>query len=108
MNNIVDTLENIQQTIFQKAESFINEHTMKIDDKKTFYAFFTPKNKEQPEIHGGFALSGWCGSQECEEAIKSDLKVTIRCLPLNADNEKIECIYCKKPAEKRVIFAKSY
>ena len=54
---------------------------MKIDTKEEFYAFFTPKNKEKPELHGGFALSHWCGNADCEEKIKEELKVTIRCIP---------------------------
>ncbi len=27
-----------------------------IEDKETFYKFFTPQNANKPEIHGGFAL----------------------------------------------------
>ena len=41
------------------------------------------KNEEKPEIHGGFALSHWCGNAACETAIKDALKVTIRCVPFD-------------------------
>ena len=108
LNNLTSILDEIQNNIYQKALKFREENTKKIDDKNEFYRFFTPKNKTNPEIHGGFALSHWCGNPACEEQIKNDLKVTIRCIPLDAETEKGKCIYCGKESEKRVVFAKSY
>ena len=69
---------------------------------------FIIPNKENPEIHGGFALSHWCGNPECEENIKNDMKVTIRCNPIDASEENGNCIYCCQKSNKRVIFAKRY
>ncbi|MCP4686924.1 MAG: proline--tRNA ligase [Desulfobacterales bacterium] len=103
-------LDEIQATLFQRASTFRDEQTRTIDDKKEFYDFFTPANKEKPEIHGGFALSNWCGSDACEEEIKEDLGVTIRCIPFEDQVEKTpgSCIHCGKPCNDRVVFAKSY
>lgn len=106
--NLVATLDNIQGNIYQRAVKFQQENIVEIDDKNKFYAFFTPKNIDNPEIHGGFANSHWCGDAKCEEQIKNDLKVTIRCIPLNTKEEAGKCIYCGKESSKRVIFAKSY
>ena len=108
VNNITNLLDDIQQNIYQKALDFQQQHTHVIDDKEKFYAFFTPENKENPEIHGGFVHSHWCGSAECEEKIKEDLKVTIRNIPFDAKEEKGKCICCGKESDKRVIFAKAY
>ena len=36
-------------------------------------AFFTPKNADKPEIHGGFVLAKWCGDAASEEKL-ADLK----------------------------------
>ncbi|MDP8202148.1 MAG: proline--tRNA ligase [Candidatus Tenebribacter burtonii] len=108
INNLTNILDDIQQNIYEKAFSFRNENTINIDDKDEFYKFFTPKNKNNPEIHGGFAMSHWCGNADCEEKIKDDLKVTIRCIPINAQEETGKCIYCGKESKKRVIFAKAY
>ena len=66
------------------------------------------KNPEKPEIHGGFALSHWCGSEKCESKIKEDLSVTIRCIPFEGDTEEGNCICCGKTSKMRVIFAKAY
>lgn len=101
-------LDEMQDNIYQKAFAFREANTIKIDDKKEFYRYFTPKNEEQPEIHGGFALSHWCGNPECEAKIKNDLKVTVRCIPQNAEAEDGKCIVCGAQSKRRVIFAKAY
>ena len=37
-----------------------------------------------------------------------ELKVTIRCVPLDAPEEPGKCIFTGKPSTKRAIFAKAY
>ena len=102
-------LQSIQDSALARATQLRDAHTVKIDTKDEFYAFFTPKNAAKPELHGGFALSHWCGSPECETKIKEDLKVTIRCIPFDAEQENGACICgCGRPSGRRVIFAKSY
>ena len=101
-------LDEMQQNLFDRAVAYRDENTRPVDTKEDFYAWFTPKSEEKPEIHAGFALSHWCGSGECEETIKKDLSVTIRCIPFDAVEEEGTCICCGKPSTKRVIFAKSY
>ena len=105
--NIGSVLTEIQDAIYQKALTFRNEHTKVIDTKEEFYAFFTPKNPDKPEIHGGFALTHWNGSPEVEAKIKEDLKVTIRCIPFG-DKEPGTCPFSGQPSPQRVVFAKSY
>jgi len=101
-------LDEIQENLFERALSLREAHTVNIEGKNEFYEFFTPENPEKPEIHGGFALSHWCGSDACELKIKEDLKVTIRCIPLDGESEKGGCICCNQPSMHRVVFAKSY
>ncbi len=108
VGEITKILDEMQQTLFERALLFREAHTTTIDTKKGFYEFFTPENQEKPEIHGGFALSFWCGSDRCESKIKEDLSVTIRCIPLNNQTEKGGCICCGKPGDGRVVFAKAY
>ncbi len=101
-------LDEMQENYRQRALELRLSNTKQIDGKEEFYSYFTPKNAEQPEIHGGFADSHWCGSTDCETQIKDDLKVTIRCIPNDAKTEDGTCICCGKPSKRRVIFAKSY
>ncbi|HPN27168.1 MAG TPA: His/Gly/Thr/Pro-type tRNA ligase C-terminal domain-containing protein, partial [Candidatus Cloacimonas sp.] len=111
IDNVVDyvlkTLSEMQEGYYQRALNFRDKWTVDIDDKEEFYRFFNSKNEEQ-EISGGFANSHWCGNQTCEEKIKDDLKVTIRCIPFEAKEEEGKCIYCGEKSNRRVIFAKAY
>lgn len=101
-------LDEIQTNLFDRAKAFQLANTRNIDEKADFYDFFTPQNKDKPEIHGGFALSHWCGGAECENKIKEDLTVTIRCLPFDAEEEDGRCICCGGDSPKRAVFAKAY
>ena len=105
---IVGTLQSIHDTLFERALALRDANLCDINTKEAFYDYFTPKNSAKPEIHGGFARSHWCGSTECEAQIKEDLKVTIRCIPFNAEAEEGSCVFCGGASHRRVIFAKSY
>jgi prolyl-tRNA synthetase len=43
-----------------------------------------------------------------ETKVQDDLKVTIRCIPLDAEPEEGRCIISGEPSPRRVLFAKSY
>jgi len=110
-------LEQIQADMFARALAERDANTKAIDDRAEFDAFFTPQKPNKPEIHGGFALSHWCGSPTCESTIKDKLKVTIRCIPTygiagakaaERINEAGKCIVCGEASAQRVVFAKSY
>jgi prolyl-tRNA synthetase len=108
IKTIVQVLDEIQKNLFDRALRFREENSTQIDTSDDFYAFFTPQKPEKAEIHGGFALSHWCGNEACEEKIKTDLSVTIRCIPLNAEKETGRCIACGEESVQRVVFAKAY
>jgi len=108
VREITRMLDEIQNTLFERASSFKNSNTVAIDDRDAFYQFFTPSNQEKPEIHGGFALSQWCGSAACELKIKNDLGVTIRCIPFDKKTERGKCVCCGGTGNGRVVFAKAY
>ncbi len=105
---IAGTLQEMQHNLLTRALAYRDAHTHDIDSRQDFYDFFTPKNKEKPELHGGFARAHWCGSAECEAKIKNDLKVTIRCLPFDSKPESGQCVNCGTSSPRRVVFAKSY
>ena len=98
----------LRTTLLGRALAFREANTRPIDDRAAFYDYFTPRNAEKPEIHGGFAMAHWCGAGECEGKIKEDLTVTIRCIPFDAPEESGRCICCGKESRQRVVFAKAY
>ncbi len=105
---VVATLDDIQSRLFERALRFSEQNTVRIDSKDDFHDYFTPQNSEKPEIHGGFALSHWCGGPACEKEIKEDLAVTIRCIPIAAEAETGICVLCGGKSGRRVVFAKAY
>src|SRR5688572_10178788 len=60
-------LGDIQQNLFDRAVKFRSGATRSIDDRREFEAYFTPKNTEQPEIHGGFAMLHCADTPEVNE-----------------------------------------
>ncbi|HZC34768.1 MAG TPA: proline--tRNA ligase [Chthoniobacterales bacterium] len=110
VQTIAGTLEEIQNILFSRAQAFRDQYTVRIDSKADFYDFFTPKNAEKPEIHGGLALTHWSGELEVEAQIKEELKVTIRCIPFSKElrGEPGKCPFSGKPSKGRVVFGKAY
>lgn len=101
INTIAMQLQEMQDNLFNRALKFREDNTVKIDSKEEFYKFFENENS-------GFAYAHWNGKPEVEEQIKNDLKVTIRCIPLEGDKEEGKCVITGEPSEQRVYFAKSY
>jgi len=109
IEKIPGILQEIQNELLARATKLRDDNMKKIDSMDEFKAFFTPKNEDKPEIHGGFALCHWAGSKEDEAKIKADFKVTVRCIPFaDSFKEKGRCFVTGKPSTQRVIFAKSY
>jgi prolyl-tRNA synthetase len=108
VSKVPSILDDIQKNLFERARTLRDNNVKKIDSKKEFYDYFTPKNAEKPEIHGGFALCHWNGTSAVEEQVRNDLSVTIRCIPLDAKEEPGTCVISGEPSKQRVIFAKAY
>jgi prolyl-tRNA synthetase len=96
---IMDTLEDIQKSIYQKAFDFRAANTFEVNS----WDEFTAKIED-----GGFLSAHWDGSSETEEKIKELTKATIRCIPLDAKKEAGKCILTGAPSSRRVIFARAY
>ncbi len=106
---VAGLLDEIQTSMLERAKAFRAQHTHAIDTWDDFVAFFTPKNADKPEIHGGFAMSHWCGGEACERKVTDDLTVTIRCVPFDREkNGAGACVVCGKESKGRVVFAKAY
>jgi prolyl-tRNA synthetase len=105
ISSITGILDQIQQALFDRALAFQKENTFYIDTWKAFEAIY---REAKGSRNGAFVYAHWCGSRDCEEQIKKDLSVTIRCIPFGSPEESGQCICCDKPSEKRVLFAKAY
>ena len=104
---VAELLTEIQNNLFERALRLRKENTRSIDNLEEFKAYFTPKDADNPEIHGGFALCHWAEDPAVDELLK-ELKVTIRCVPLEGAEEPGRCIFTGKPSRRRAVFAKAY
>jgi prolyl-tRNA synthetase len=97
---VENLLNDIQESIYNKALNFRNENITKVDSWDEFKEVLTNK--------GGFILAHWDGTAETEQKIKDETKATIRCIPFDSEPEDGKCIFTGKPSDKRVLFAIAY
>ncbi|MFY7879142.1 MAG: proline--tRNA ligase [Lacibacter sp.] len=100
VNTITNLLEEIQQSMFQKAKDYRDAHITKADNWEDFVDLLDNK--------GGFVAAHWDGTPETEALIKEKTKATIRCIPLDQVPEAGNCILTGKPSSGRVLFAQAY
>jgi prolyl-tRNA synthetase len=100
VNYIADLLEQIQKDLFNRALEYRNAHITEVNSFEEF--------KDVLENKTGFIAAHWDGTPETEEKIKDLTKATIRCIPLNRENEEGICIFSGNKSTGRVLFAKAY
>ncbi|PIE69842.1 MAG: proline--tRNA ligase [Deltaproteobacteria bacterium] len=105
ISTIGDILDSIQQNLFDRALEYQKKHTFHINEKEKFYQLYENASGFD---NGAFVMAHWCGNGQCEETIKNDLSVTIRCIPFDNQKEDGKCICCGGQSDQRVLFAKAY
>ena len=104
MDGITETVSqlllDIQSNLFNRAKKYRDEHITKVDSWDDFIATLDTK--------AGFVSAHWDGTPETEDKIKEMTKATIRCIPLNNEQEAGTCILTGKPSVQRVLFARAY
>lgn len=98
--HVIDLLADIQSNMFIKATNFRNENTRKVDTWDEFIRVL--------DEQAGFVAAHWDGTPATEEKIKELTKATIRCIPLNNEQEEGKCILTGNPSTQRVLFARAY
>ncbi len=107
VETLPDLLEEIQNNLFQRASEMRAAHTRNIDTLDDFRDFFQADDADDPGILGGFALSHWA-ENGVPDRILEELKVTVRCIPLEGEEESGRCIFSGAPSRRRVVFARAY
>ncbi len=97
---IVALLDEMQNSIFEKAQTLRQHLTTRVDSYDEFKQVLDGKT--------GFILAHWDGTPETEDRIKQETKATIRCIPLDAEPEAGKCILTGQPSARRVLFARAY
>jgi prolyl-tRNA synthetase len=95
---VQQTLDEIHESLFQRADAFRRSHTHQPADYEEF----------KQAVQDGWADAWWCGQAECEAQVKEDTRASTRCIPVDQPGGKGSCIHCGAPAAQRAIFARSY
>jgi prolyl-tRNA synthetase len=99
--HVEQLLATIQQALLDRAITFRTEHTSETSSYDEF--------KQIMDGRPGFVISPWCGSAECEAAIKAETQATIRNIPFTASGaDGKPCLKCGKASTANAWFAKAY
>ena len=97
---VPELLEEIQAGLLARALEFRKEHTSDV----ATWDEFTAAMAGRP----GFVIASWCGSAECEAAIKTETQATLRNIPLGSPRVDGLCVKCNGASHVKAWFAKAY
>ncbi|HSV55989.1 MAG TPA: His/Gly/Thr/Pro-type tRNA ligase C-terminal domain-containing protein, partial [Magnetospirillaceae bacterium] len=111
-SRVRELLDAVQKNLYDRAKAFRLDNTRDVADDEEMKAFFGKAGDDSESTvsaRGGFARALWCGSPECEARLKADIKVTLRCMPLD-DQKDVSgaCALCNSAARHRAVFARNY
>ena len=104
----------LERVAARAAETLSECQVGLLDDARRFRDEFTFRPSDMGEMAsllddpGGFMVTGWCGSDECEAKVKAETKATIRYLPLDPERASGRCIVCGQPAAEEATWAQAY
>ncbi len=104
-------LTEVQKRIGEMLQDIHNNMLLKAFENQKDRTFVVKNMEELKNIYDnkqGFAKAMWCGNRECEDKMKEEIGVTIRCMPLEQEQIGDECVCCGKYAEKMVYIGKQY
>jgi prolyl-tRNA synthetase len=105
--NLPKLLAEIQSNLFARALALREQNTVELKNEAEFREYFQPDDDQGRSQGGGFAKC-WFASEAAVQPLLDELKVTIRCVPLDAPKGPGTCFLTNQPAQQQAIFAKSY
>ena len=100
--NVTSILDEIQQTLYNRAVALRESSTQQIDTLDDFRDFFAD------DAPGGFAMTHWAGLDPAVDQVTGPLKVTPRCIPITDDPEPGTCPFTGRESNQRIVFSKAY
>src|SRR3989338_11426399 len=96
---IAEILDDIQNHLFTRAHEKLKHSIVETSSWEQFLKAIEGKK---------IAFSPFCGSVQCEEAIKEKTSANSRCIPFGQKEELKRCIHCGKDAYSSAYFGKCY
>jgi prolyl-tRNA synthetase len=97
-------LEEIQAGMFDRAKAFRAERSVRLGSAAEVHEFF---GAGEGTGRGGF-VHVHVADDPAVAAAFDPLKVTVRCIPMEGDDEPGTCIVTGKPVSRRSVLARSY
>ena len=97
---IPNLLKSVHDGLYQKA--------LARRERMTYTVSNMDEMKKAADETPGFYKAMWCGSEECENTLKEQAGVSSRCMPFDTEIVGDKCVCCGKPADKMVVWGKSY
>ena len=93
-------LQNIQDSLFNDAKTFMDDNTCTVNTFADFTETLSNDNQ--------FIKAYWDGTDDTELQIKEKTKATIRCILEDNEDSSNKCIFSGQTAKHLVVFAKAY
>ena len=94
-------LDAIHDNMFAKAKANLEGNTFTAETWEEVKAILEKNN-------GGFVKTKWCGSLDCELAMKDKVGVSSRCMPLNQSGTTGRCPVCGKECTTDILWGVAY
>ena len=101
-------LESAVQQLLQDVHDNLYAMAEKNLEDNTFDMTSWEEVKEMAQGKGGFARTKWCGSLECELAMKEKAGVSSRCMPLKQSGTEGKCVMCGKACTTDIYWGVAY
>ena len=102
---LLELLETMQRRLLEAARRRMAENTVDADSLDEVAEILGPATAERGG--GKFVRVHLADRPECDAAVKR-LKATVRCIPLDGEEEPGSCVVTGLKVNKRVIVAKAY
>ncbi len=107
VGKVASILTEIQDGLLERAKAMREANTVTITNEADFRSYFGTESEESTKIFGGFAKCHFASEQAVEKLLQ-ELKVTIRCIPLEGGRTPGKCFLTGQPSQEQAIFARSY
>ena len=97
---VAELLQDVHDNLYHMAEKNLEDNSFDMTSWEEVKAMAQGK--------GGFARTKWCGSQECELAMKEKAGVSSRCMPLEQSGTTGKCVVCGKDCTTDIYWGVAY
>ncbi len=98
--SVTELLQQVHDNLYAMASDNLSQHCYELET--------LDEVRDMAQGGGGFAKTKWCGSLECELAMKEKAGVTSRCMPLEQSGTTGRCPVCGKECTTDIFWGVAY